>query len=108
MKKQVNIGIHSEVDPLEAVILHTPGPEVENMNPENAERALYSDILYLSVASKEYEEFQKILSRISKTFEVSELLKEVLEIPPARDGLIQKIKETGEIIEPKSVYREKI
>ena len=100
MPKQINIGVYSEIDPLETVILHTPGPEVENMNPENAERALYSDILNLSVASKEYDEFQKILSQISETFEVNELLKEVLEIPPARDGLIQKIKEnekTGEI-----------
>ncbi len=100
MRKQVDIGIYSETDMLDAVILHTPGPEVENMNPENAERALYSDILNLSVASKEYEEFQKVLSGISKTFEVYDLLKEVLDIPPARDGLIQKIisnEKTGEI-----------
>ena len=100
MQKQLDIRIHSEIDPLEAVILHTPGPEVENMNPENAERALYSDILNLSVASEEYREFQQVLSQISITFEVFDLLKDVLEIPPARDSLILKIKQnekTGEI-----------
>lgn len=100
MQKQLDIKIYSEIDPLEAVILHTPGPEVENMNPENAERALYSDILNLSVASEEYKEFRQVLSQISSTFEVFDLLKDVLEIPPARDGLIQRIKQnekTGKI-----------
>jgi len=37
--------VHSEIGKLEGVIIHTPGSEVENMTPENAERALYSDIL---------------------------------------------------------------
>ena len=43
--------INSEIGKLEGVIIHTPGPEVENMTPENAERALYSDILNLSIRS---------------------------------------------------------
>ena len=46
-----NVNVTSEIGELEGVILHSPGPEVENMTPENAERALYSDILNLSVAS---------------------------------------------------------
>ena len=32
--------INSEFGKLEGVIIHTPGSEVENMTPENAERAL--------------------------------------------------------------------
>ena len=46
--------VNSEIGELEAVILHTPGPEVENMTPKSVERALYSDILNLSVAQQEY------------------------------------------------------
>ena len=45
-----NVNVTSEIGELEGVILHSPGSEVENMTPENAERALYSDILNLSVA----------------------------------------------------------
>ena len=55
------IDIQSEIGELEGVILHTPGPEVENMTPQNAERALYSDILNLSVAQKEYAQLSDLL-----------------------------------------------
>ncbi len=91
MDKQINIGVTSEIDPLKAVILHTPGPEVENMNPENAERALYSDILNLSVARKEYGQFRQVLDQFAHTIEVSDLLKDVLELPAAREELILSI-----------------
>ena len=46
----MNINVTSEIGELKGVIVHTPGREVENMTPQNAERALYSDILNLSVA----------------------------------------------------------
>ena len=45
MSKIVEVNVQSEIGKLNGVILHTPGEEVENMTPENAERALYSDIL---------------------------------------------------------------
>ena len=54
MSEKINISINSEIGELEGVILHTPGAEVENMTPQNAQRALYSDILNLSIARKEY------------------------------------------------------
>ena len=61
------INIFSEIGELEGVILHPPGPEVENMTPKNAERALYSDILNLAVASKEYNQLECILQRLTNT-----------------------------------------
>ncbi|MEA1973709.1 MAG: arginine deiminase, partial [Candidatus Cloacimonadota bacterium] len=64
-KEKFQTEITSEIGKLEAVILHPPGPEIENMNPENAERALYSDILNLSVASKEYRELDGVLKKVS-------------------------------------------
>ena len=54
----LSVNVSSEIGELEAVITHTPGSEVENMTPENAERALYSDILNLAVAQDEYKEIQ--------------------------------------------------
>ncbi len=51
--KKLKIKIKSEVGKLEGVILHKPGHEIENLTPQNAKRALYSDILNLSVAAED-------------------------------------------------------
>lgn len=83
--------INSEIGKVEAVILHRPGPEVENMTPQNAERALYSDILNLSIASKEYEQLQNVLDKVCKTYQVSELLSGILENPKVRKKLVKEI-----------------
>ena len=88
---KIEIGVYSEIGDLEAVVLHTPGPEVENMTPLNAERALYSDILNLSVARKEYLQLSSVLEKITKTFYVVDLLREVLEIPGVKSNLIQRV-----------------
>ena len=45
MNPIVEVNVQSEIGKLNGVIIHTPGEEVENMTPENAERALYSDII---------------------------------------------------------------
>ena len=61
MSDILSLDIQSEIGELEGVILHTPGAEVENMTPRTAQRALYSDILNLSIAQREYEQLQGIL-----------------------------------------------
>jgi arginine deiminase len=75
---KIEVGIHSETGELEAVIIHSPGPEVENMTPSTAERALYSDILNLSVASREYNQLKGILEKFADIFEVKDLLYDIL------------------------------
>lgn len=91
MSAKINIKISSEIGFLEGVIIHTPGAEVENMTPLNAERALYSDILNLSVVSYEYELFKEILNRFTKTYEIRDLLQQTLALPAARDYLLSNI-----------------
>jgi arginine deiminase len=76
--KKYQVNIRSEIGTLEGVILHAPGPEVENMTPEHAERALYSDILNLSVVQHEYQQLQGVLDKVAKTFQVRELLEDIL------------------------------
>ncbi len=87
----MKINVSSEIGELQGVIIHTPGHEVENMTPLNAERALYSDILNLAVAKKEYKQFKSVLNRFTKVYEVSDLLKNVLKIDEARDYILDKI-----------------
>ncbi len=89
--ERISVSINSEIGELEGVILHTPGAEVENMTPENAQRALYSDILNLNVARKEYAQLSGVLSKVAKTFEVVDLLKLVLSKEESKEYLIEKI-----------------
>lgn len=91
MANKMNINVRSEIGELEGVILHTPGSEVENMTPKNAERALYSDILNLSVAKKEYSQLSEVLSKITQTFQVKDLLSDILKNEKVKETLIKKI-----------------
>ena len=91
MQEQITIQVDSEIGELEAVLLHKPGLEVANMTPRNAQRALYSDILNLSVAKKEYSQLNCLLSGLTKTLFVDELLADVLSAPECKNKLIRRI-----------------
>jgi len=91
MIEKIEIQVTSEIGRLNGVILHTPGAEIENMTPRNAERALYSDILNLAIASKEYAQLEGVLTRVSRTFQVRELLSETLKNEKVRMSFIQRI-----------------
>ncbi len=84
------IQVNSEIGTLEGVILHPPGPEVENMTPKNAERALYSDILNLSVARREYNQLECLLQKLVPTFRVLDLLKDILRANEIREKIVKK------------------
>ncbi len=90
---KIKIQIESEIGELESVIVHTPGNEVENMTREKGERALYNDILNLSVAHKEYSELNGVLQKVSKVFQVKDLLRDIFENPDVKNSLINRITE---------------
>jgi arginine deiminase len=83
--------INSEFGRLEGVIIHQPGSEVENMTPENAERALYSDILNLSIASKEFAHLEGVLKKVTSVFYVKNLLTDILHDESVKTKLIRDI-----------------
>ncbi len=89
--------IQSEVGKLEAVLLHYPGAEVENMTPRQAQRALYSDILNLSIARKEYDQLLGVLKKSSQVYQVSDLLTRVLEHDELKAELIRSICEIEQV-----------
>ena len=91
MNRNILTEIKSEIGSLEGVILHTPGKEVENMNPMNAQRALYSDILNLSVALEEYKQLKGVLKKHSTVLEVKDLLEDILSNDKIKSDLIHKI-----------------
>ena len=87
----LHINLNSEIGKLKGVILHTPGPEIQNMTPENAERALYSDILNLHVAQQEYAQLSGVLEKLTTTYQVKNLLEDILQNSRVRENLIEKI-----------------
>lgn len=87
----VDLNVQSEIGKLRGVILHKPGAEVENMTPQTAQRALYSDILNLSIAQKEYEQLNGVLGKYTQVYYVEELLASLLENYRERERLIGKI-----------------
>ena len=91
MDNKFDIRVESEIGRLTGVILHSPGQEVANMTPETAERALYSDILNLSVAQDEYRQLQGVLEKRCQVFQIRDLLSEILGNSRVRGGLVQRI-----------------
>ena len=98
---KMTANVTSEFGELEGVIVHTPGLEVEEMTPETAKRALYSDILNLSVASEEYKQLKGVLTKVSTCFEVTDLLSGILKSDQVRHELLNEIcaqENAGEIL----------
>ncbi len=89
--------IESEIGRLQGVILHTPGTEIERMTPENAHAALYSDILNLPYAQKEYADFRGALENLTQTYQFATLLEETLNVEGVIPGLIDRICETENV-----------
>lgn len=83
--------VNSEIGEIEGVLLHSPGLEIENMTPMNAERALYSDILNLSVASMEYQQLQTVLEKVTETFQIRSLLERTLHNSKVKHSLIDRV-----------------
>lgn len=101
-EKKCTLQVQSEIGKLEAVLIHYPGAEVENMTPRHAQRALYSDILNLSIARKEYDQLLAVLKKTSNVYEVSDLLTKVLEQAQLKRDLISRIcttEQAGEYID---------
>lgn len=97
-QQKLKIEVQSEIGRLNAVLLHRPGAEVENMTPLNVQRALYSDILNLSIAQSEYEQLYGVLSKVSDVYEVRSLLIDVLEQAKPREDLIRRICTTEDVM----------
>src|SRR6185437_11609400 len=84
------VDVTSEIGPLQTVLVHTPGRELEAVTPGNREDYLYDDIIDLEIAQREHRQFVSVLRRFATVFQVRDLLAEVLAQREARDFLITK------------------
>lgn len=82
------IRVTSEVGRLRKVVCHAPGPELATVTPGNRVDYLFDDILDLELARREHDTFTAILSRFTDVLEVTDLLRDALRVPDAREELL--------------------
>lgn len=86
-----NVRICSEVGKLEKVIIHSPGREIEVMTPKTASEVLYNDILTLPVVAQDHKGLKEVLKRVTKVYEVSDLLTDILKNGEVKKKFIKTI-----------------
>jgi arginine deiminase len=84
------LSITSEIGPLRAVLVHTPGRELLAVTPGTREDYLYDDIIDLEIARREHRRMVAVLERFADAYEVRDLLSDVLERREVRDFLIAR------------------
>src|SRR5439155_3452134 len=73
-----------------AVLVHTPGRELEAVTPGTREAYLYDDVIGLEVSAREHRRLVAVLKKFAKVHEISDLLAQTLAQPEARELLITK------------------
>lgn len=84
------VHVSSEIGPLEAVLVHTPGNELLAVTPGTRKDYLYDDIIDLEFAQQEHRRMVDVLRCFCEVYEVRDLLIEVLDRREARELFIQR------------------
>ena len=92
---RMGVQIYSEIGPLKSVLVHEPGPEVDNMPPTLMEELLFDDIIDGETARREHRFFREALTTFGiETIDSQALLEEAfLAEPDELPGLIHLISE---------------
>lgn len=84
------LSITSEVGTLKRVLVHRPGPELQNLTPRYLEEMLFDEIPWLDLAQQEHDEFVQALRQHGvEAYYIEELVKEILQQPGVRHKLLQ-------------------
>jgi arginine deiminase len=83
--------VGSEVGRLRRVILHRPDLELKRLTPRNKDELLFDDVLWVRRARQEHDAFADALAeRDVEVLYLHELLGETLDIPDARNLVLQR------------------
>jgi arginine deiminase len=84
--------VDSEVGRLRQVILHRPDLELKRLTPDNAKSLLFDDLLWVSEAQAEHDEFAATLRSLGvEVHYYGELFAETLEIREARQYVLDRV-----------------
>jgi len=90
------LSVTSEVGRLRKVLLHPPGPEVDQMVPSMMEELLFDDILHGERAREEHARFRRALQVLDiETVDAADLLEDVLRDAAARAWLLDALLPAG-------------
>ena len=88
----MEFSVDSEIGKLRQVILHRPGNEMLRLTPQNKDHLLFDDVLWLERAQEEHDQFARVLTgRNVEVLYLSDLLAQTLEIPEARDYVLDRV-----------------
>jgi arginine deiminase len=84
--------VDSEVGRLRQVILHRPGIELKRLTPDNAADLLFDDLLWVTAAQEEHDEFAGTLRANGVTVHYyADLLAQTLAIDAAREYVLDRV-----------------
>jgi len=86
----IKVNVTSEIGRLNAVLLHRPGIEIERMTPQNANEALYSDILNKHIVDDEYRYFCGVFEKVTNVFYVTDILQKILDDDDLCNSLVSQ------------------
>lgn len=87
----MDINVFSEIGRLKRVLLHRPGPEIENLTPELMDRLLFDDIPFLDVAREEHDAFAKVFTDNDiEVYYLEDLTADVLEDEKIKEEFINQ------------------
>lgn len=87
-----SVRVTSEVGRLRRVLVHEPGPEVDQMVPAMMEELLFDDILYGDRARDEHRRFRRVLTLLGvEVVEALDLLTGALATPDGREWVQERV-----------------
>ncbi len=95
-----SLRVNSEIGRLRRVVLHRPGPELDNLTPLNMKSLLFDDIPDYVAASREHDLFADVLRRSgAEVLYVADLMAEVLADPELRRSFLDDFLEEARVFQ---------
>lgn len=90
------ISVYSEIGKLKSVLLHCPGPEVENIVPDYLRRLLFDEIVFLEQARKEHNQFADLLRKEGvEVLYLTELMADIVKDNQVREEFLYEFMQEG-------------
>jgi arginine deiminase len=98
------IEVSSEVGKLRAVLVHKPGPELENLVPRYLENLLFDEIPWLKRAREEHQGFVKALGSLgAEVFYIEELIEDIIKDKSLKEELISEHLKFSTLVNPEVI-----
>ena len=95
------LNVRSEIGPLEAVLLHRPGRELERLTPQTLKGLLFDDIPRLERMQQEHDQFADVLRQHgAEVYYTEKLLSDVLQDISVREAMADNILHLCQVFRP--------